>query len=90
MEKRGHHICQVGPYQIRQKVTRAKKNRYQGKVNVTPGSTEVSIYKSKKKVECNLKSVAYAAQKIVEMMKTEGRDLSIIPKKVIKKYGIVI
>ena len=88
MEKRGHHICQVGQYQIRQKVTQATKNRFQGKIRTTPGSSEVSIYKSKKKIESNFPSVSVAAQKIIEMLKSEGKDISNISKRVIKKYNL--
>jgi len=88
MEKRGHHICQVGPYQIRQKVTRATESKYQGQMRTTPGSTEVSIYKSKNKIESNFSSVAVAAQKIIEMLKSEGKDISNISKRVIQKYNL--
>ena len=88
MEKRGHHICQVGQYQIRQKVTRATESKYQGQIRTTPGSTEVSIYKSKKKIESNLTSVGVAAQKIIEMLKSEGKDVSNISKRVIQKYNL--
>jgi len=88
MEKRGHHICQVGPYQIRQKVTRATESKYQGELKTNPGSTEVSIYKSKNRIEGNLTSVAVAAQKAIEMLKSEGKDTSNISKKVIQKYGL--
>ena len=41
MEKRGHHICQVGPYQVRQKVTRA---------------TPTAIMAEKRIAECRSKS----------------------------------
>ena len=88
MEKRGHHICQVGTYQIRQKVTRATEGKYQGKTQTSPGSTEVSIYKSKNKIEGNMTSVAIAAQKAIEMLKSEGKDISNISKKIIKKYNL--
>jgi len=86
MEKRGHHICQVGYYQVRQKVVRATINDRQG--TTTPGSCEVSIYKGKNKIESNLTSVAVAAQKIIDMLKSEGKDISNISKKVIKKYNL--
>ena len=88
MEKRGHHICRVGTYEVRQKVTQATKNRFQGKIRTTPGSSEVSIYKSKKKIESNFPSVSVAAQKIIEMLKSEGKDISNISKRVIKKYNL--
>jgi hypothetical protein len=88
MEKRGHHICQVGPYQVRQKVTRATESKYQGQMKTTPGSTEVSIYKSKNKLEGDFNSVAAAAQKIIEMLKSEGKDISNISKRVIQKYNL--
>ena len=88
MEKRGHHICQVGLYQVRQKVTQATKNRFQGQIKTTPGSSEVSIYKSKKKIEGNFPSVSVAAQKAIEMLKSEGRDISNISKRVIQKYNL--
>ena len=88
MEKRGHHICRVGTYEVRQKVTRATESKYQGVMRTTPGSTEVSIYKSKNKIESNFPSVAVAAQKIIEMLKSEGKDISNISKRVIKKYNL--
>ena len=88
MEKRGHHICQVGPYQVRQKVTRATESKYQGELKTNPGSTEVSIYKSKNKIEGNLTSVTAAAQKIIEMLKSEGKDISNVSKRVIQKYNL--
>ena len=61
MEKRGHHICRVGTYEVRQKVTQATKNRFQGKIRTTPGSSEVSIYKSKKKIESNIAEIIITA-----------------------------
>ena len=87
MEKRGHHICQVGDYQVRQKVVKATINERKG--TKTPGSTEVFLFKSKKKLEGNVKTVQIAAQKAYDMLKEEGKQ-TIVSKKVIKKYGIVV
>ncbi len=87
MEKRGHHICQVGEYQIRQKVVKATINVRKGMT--TPGSTEVSLFKSKNKLEGNIKTVQIAVQKAYDMLKEEGKE-NIVSKKVIKKYGVVI
>lgn len=89
MEKRGHHICRVGEYQVRQKVIKSTNKRYQGNWTMTPGSTEVFIYKSKKRIEGNLKTVQVAAQKAYDMLKEKGKEKT-VSKKVIKKYGIVI
>jgi len=89
MEKRGHHICQVGDYQVRQKVIKAVDKRYQGKWTTTPGSTEVYLFKGKKKLEGNVKTVQVAAQKAYDMLKEKGKEMC-VSKKVIKKYGIVL
>ena len=89
MEKRGHHICQVGEYQVRQKVTTATSRRQQGKWTLTPGNSEVSLYKAKNKLEGNIKTVQIAAQKAYDMLKENGKE-NTVSKKVIKKYGIVI
>ena len=50
MEKRGHHICKMVNYEVRQKVsTRNKSKRIGGKiVKDTLVSVEVMIYKNKK------------------------------------------
>jgi hypothetical protein len=89
MEKRGHHICQVGEYQVRQKVTSATNKRQQGKWTLTPGSSEVFLYKAKNKLEGNIKTVQLAAQKAYDMLKENGKE-GTVSKKVIKKYGIVL
>ena len=89
MEKRGHHICQVGEYQVRQKVVKATNKRYQGNWTTTPGSTEVYLFKGKKKLEGNVKTVQVAAQKAYDMLKEKGKEMC-VSKKVIKKYGIVL
>jgi len=89
MEKRGHHICQVGDYQVRQKVIKAVDKRYQGKWTTTPGSTEVYLFKGKKKLEGNIKTVQVAVQKAYDMLKEDGKEM-IVSKKVIKKYGVVV
>jgi len=86
MEKRGHHICQVGYYQVRQKVVKATINDRKG--STTPGSSEVSLFKSKNKLEGNIKTVQIATQKAYDMLKEEGKETT-VSKKVIKKYGIV-
>ena len=86
MEKRGHHICQVGAYSVRQKVIKAIED----KMKTKPGSTEVSIYKGKKKIEGDLTSVSVAAQKAIDMIRADGKDLSNISKKVIRKYSLTV
>jgi len=89
MEKRGHHICRVGEYQVRQKVIKSTNRRLQGKWTMTPGSTEVSLYRSKDKLEGNIKTVQIAAQKAYDMLKEKGKETT-VSKKVIEKYGIVL
>ena len=79
MEKRGHHICRVGAYEIRQRMTAATKKR--------GGSSEISIYKGKKVIEGKLPSVIVAAQTAYDMQKRDGGS-SPISKKVVAKYKI--
>ena len=88
MEKRGHHICKMVNYEVRQKVTKETSRRLAGKIVKTPGSVEVMIYKSKQKVEGDMKDIKVAAQKIYDILKKEGKTTN-IDKKLIKKYNLV-
>ena len=88
MEKRGHHICKMVNYEVRQKVTKETSRRLAGKIVKTPGSVEVMIYKAKQKIEGDMKDIKVAAQKIYDILKKEGKT-SNIDKKVIKKYNLV-
>lgn len=87
MEKRGHHICKMVNYEVRQKVTKETSRRLAGKIVKTPGSVEVMIYKSKQKVEGDMKDIKVAAQKIYDILKKEGKTTN-IDKKLIKKYNL--
>ena len=87
MEKRGHHICKMVNYEVRQKTTQPTSSRWQGKVTNTPGSLEVMIYKGKKKIEGNMKDIKIAAQKIYDILKKENKT-SYISKRNIKKYNL--
>ena len=87
MEKRGHHICKMVNYEVRQKVTKETSRRLAGKIVKTPGSVEVMIYKSKQKVEGDMKDIKVAAQKIYDILKKEGKTTNIV-KKLIKKYNL--
>ena len=88
MEKRGHHICKMVNYEVRQKVTKETSRRLAGKIVKTPGSVEVMIYKSKQKIEGDMKNIKVAAQKIYDTLKKEGKTTN-IDKKLIKKYNLV-
>ena len=88
MEKRGHHICKMVNYEVRQKTTQPTSSRWQGKVTSTPGSLEVMIYKGKKKIEGNVKDIKKAAQKIYDIIKRENRT-EYVSKKLIRKYNLV-
>ena len=88
MEKRGHHICKMVNYEVRQKVTQETSKRLAGKVVKTPGSVEVMIYKAKQKIEGDMKDIKVAAQKIYDTLKKEGKTTN-IDKKLIKKYNLV-
>jgi len=88
MEKRGHHICKMINYEVRQKITQPTSKRWAGKVTSTPGSLEVMIYKGKKKIEGGMKDIKLAAQKIYQILKKEGRE-SLVDKRIIKKYNLV-
>ena len=88
MEKRGHHICKMVNYEVRQKVTQETSKRIGGKIVKTPGNVEVMIYKNKSKVEGDMKDIKVAAQKIYDIIKKEGKT-STIDKRLIKKYSLV-
>ena len=88
MEKRGHHICKMVNYEVRQKVTKETSRRLAGKIVKTPGSVEVMIYKSKQKVEGDMKDIKVAAQKIYDILKKEGKTTN-VDKRLIKKYNLV-
>jgi len=87
MEKRGHHICKMVNYEVRQKVTKETSRRLAGKIVKTPGSVEVMIYKAKQKIEGDMKDIKVAAQKIYDILKKEGKTTN-IDKKLIKKYNL--
>mgnify|MGYP003627546941 FL=1 len=87
MEKRGHHICKMVNYQVRQKVTQETSRKVGGKLVTTPGSVEVMIYKSKTKIEGGMKDIKVAAQKIYEILKKEGKEIN-LDKRIIKKYNL--
>ena len=88
MEKRGHHICKMVNYEVRQRTTQPTTRKFQGRVVTTPGTREVMIYKNKKKLEGGMKSIEAAAQKIYDMVKKEGNEHN-ISKRYIKKYKLV-
>ncbi len=88
MEKRGHHICKMVNYEVRQKVVKETSRKVGGKLVTTPGSVEVMIYKSKKKIEGDMKDVKLAAQKIYNILKKEGNSTN-VDKTLIKKYNLV-
>ena len=88
MEKRGHHICKMVNYEVRQKITRETSKSIGGKIVKTPGNVEVMIYKSKSKVEGGMKDIRVAAQKIYDILKKEGKTTN-IDKRIVKKYNLV-
>jgi len=88
MEKRGHHICKMVNYQVRQKVTQETSRKVGGRLVTTPGTVEVMIYKSKSKVEGGMKDIKVAVQKIYQTLKKEGTE-SLVDKRIIKKYNLI-
>ena len=88
MEKRGHHICRMVNYEVRQRTTQPTTRKLQGKVVTTPGTREVMIYKNKEKVEGGMSSVEKAAQKIYDILKKEGNEYN-VSKRNIRKYKLV-
>ena len=88
MEKRGHHICRMVNYEVRQRTTQPTTRKFQGKVVTTPGTREVMIYKNKKKLEGGMVSIEIAAQKIYDILKKEG-TVDCVDKRNIKKYKLV-
>ena len=88
MEKRGHHICKMVNYQVRQKVTQATSKKVGGRLVTTAGSVEVMIYKAKTKIEGGMKDIKLAVQKTYQILKKEGRE-SLLDKRIIKKYNLV-
>ena len=87
MEKRGHHICKMVNYEVRQKITRETSRRVGGKLVKTPGNVEVMIYKAKQKIEGDMKDIKVAAQKIYDTLKNEGKT-QLVDKKLIKRYNL--
>ena len=87
MDKRGHHICKMVNYEVRQKITQSTSKRWQGKVTTTLGTLEVMIYKGKKKIEGDMKDIKIAAQKIYDILKKENKT-SYVSKRNIKKYNL--
>ena len=87
MEKRGHHICKMVNYEVRQKTTQETSRKVGGSIVNTPGSVEVMIYKGKNKIEGGMKDVKVVAQKIYDILKKEGREIT-LSKKIIKKYNL--
>jgi len=88
MEKRGHQICKMVNYMVRQKITKETSRRLGGKIVKTPGNVEVMIYKNKNKIEGGMKDIKMAAQKIYEILKKEGKEIN-VDKRIIKKYNLV-
>ena len=88
MEKRGHHICRMVNYEVRQRTTQPTTRKYQGQSVTTPGTREVMIYKNKEKVEGGMSSVEKAAQKIYDILKKEGNEYN-VSKRNIRKYKLV-
>ena len=87
MEKRGHHICKMVNYEVRQKVTQETSRRVGGKLVKTPGNVEVMIYKAKQKIEGDMKDIKVAAQKIYDTLKKEGKTTT-VDKRLIQKYNL--
>ena len=87
MEKRGHHICKMVNYEVRQKTTQETSRKVGGSIVNTPGSVEVMVYKGKNKIEGGMKDVKVAAQKIYDILKKESREIT-VSKKIIKKYNL--
>jgi hypothetical protein len=88
MEKRGHHICRMVNYDVRQKVIKETTRKVGGKLVTSPGSVEVMIYKSKNKIEGNMKDIKQAAQKIYDLLKDVNKE-TYVDKKLIRKYGLL-
>ena len=75
-------------YEVRQKITKETARRLGGKLVKTPGSVEVMIYKTKKKIEGGMTDIKLAAQKIYDILKKDGREND-VSKKIIKKYNLI-
>lgn len=88
MQKRGTHICEVGGYQVRQRITDAISKKVGGKLVTTAGSSEVFIYKGKTKIEGGMTDISTAAQKIYDILKKEN-NVTNVSKKVIRKYNLI-
>ena len=88
MDKRGHHVCSLINYQVRQRIVKSTTRKVGNKEIKSPGSVEVMIYKSKNKIEGNMKDIKQAAQKIYDLLKDVNRE-TYVEKKLIRKYGLV-
>ena len=81
MEKRGHQVCSLVDYQVRQKITPSIVRKIGGKEVPSAGTIEVMIYNG-------MKDIKLASQKIYDILKKEGRETT-VSKKNIKKYNLV-
>ena len=88
MEKRGHHVCSLVDYQVRQRIVKPTTRKVGGKEVVSPGSVDVMVYKGKEKIEDGLKNIKLAAQKIYDILKSKNRETN-VSKKNIKKYNLI-
>ena len=87
MEKRGHHMCRMAKYEVRQKITQETTRKVGGKFVKTPGSVEVMIYEKKNKIEGGMTDIGLAAQKIYDILKNEGKT-QFVDKKLINRYNL--
>ena len=88
MEVRGHHICSLTNYEVRQRIVKPKIRKVGNKEVPSPGNVEVMIYKGKSKIEGGMKDIKKAAQKVYDLLKDSGKQ-TYVSKKVIKKYNLV-
>ena len=67
--KYGNFICAVGYLSIRQNIVMPKKKKnYQGKWEMTPGSSEVFVYHTKHKMAGPFKGKNEAVKKAEELL----------------------
>jgi len=85
--KMGSYLCQVGAYEIRQKIIFPETIRGYSGTQQVKGSTEGRIYKGKKLVEGNFTHGLAAIKKAYTLVCKEGSAHN-VSKKIVNRYNL--
>ena len=83
----GNYICKIGKYDIRQKIEQPRTRKFQGRVDIIPGTKEASICQGRKVIEKGFKDCLDAIKKAYELLVKSGEDVNVC-KRTLRKYNI--